>query len=153
MIKPEINVTPLIDVLLVLLIIFMVVSPVRPSRFETKVPMESPRPGLKDHPNALIVTLGRDLSLALNQENGLGNAADADALIKRLSDTFRRRAEEGIYNEAAARNGELSPDDKVERTVVVRAPTGVSYGNVAKVVDAIKMAGARPVVLQIDGLE
>jgi biopolymer transport protein ExbD len=34
--KPFINVTPLIDVLLVMLIIFMVVSPLKPSRFLTK---------------------------------------------------------------------------------------------------------------------
>ena len=37
---PKINVTPLIDVLLVLLIIFMVISPLKPSRFEAKVPAE-----------------------------------------------------------------------------------------------------------------
>jgi len=36
--QPHINVTPLIDVLLVLLIIFMVVSPLKPARFLTKVP-------------------------------------------------------------------------------------------------------------------
>ena len=36
--KPHINVTPLIDVLLVLLIIFMVVSPLKPARFLAKVP-------------------------------------------------------------------------------------------------------------------
>jgi biopolymer transport protein ExbD len=40
---PNINVTPLIDVLLVLLIIFMVISPLKPSRFEAKVPAE-PKP-------------------------------------------------------------------------------------------------------------
>ena len=38
--KPNINVTPLIDVLLVLLIIFMVVSPLKPSTFKTKIPAE-----------------------------------------------------------------------------------------------------------------
>ena len=38
--SPRINVTPLIDVLLVLLIIFMVITPVKPSRFEAKVPAE-----------------------------------------------------------------------------------------------------------------
>ncbi len=40
---PEINVTPLIDVLLVLIIIFMVITPLKPSRFEAKVPAE-PKP-------------------------------------------------------------------------------------------------------------
>ena len=41
--KPNINVTPLIDVLLVLLIIFMVVSPLKPARFLTKVPSQPDR--------------------------------------------------------------------------------------------------------------
>ncbi|MEP7038916.1 MAG: biopolymer transporter ExbD, partial [Acidobacteriota bacterium] len=39
--KPNINVTPLIDVLLVLLIIFMVISPIKPTDFKTKIPQES----------------------------------------------------------------------------------------------------------------
>ena len=39
--KPEINVTPLIDVLLVLLIIFMVVAPLKPSSFKARVPAKS----------------------------------------------------------------------------------------------------------------
>ena len=38
MTRPIINVTPLIDVLLVLLIIFMVVTPMRPSSFKARIP-------------------------------------------------------------------------------------------------------------------
>ncbi|MEQ1646799.1 MAG: biopolymer transporter ExbD, partial [Pyrinomonadaceae bacterium] len=44
MLKPTINVTPLIDVLLVLLIIFMVVTPLKPSAFKTRVPAEQVEP-------------------------------------------------------------------------------------------------------------
>ena len=54
--KPHINVTPLIDVLLVLLIIFMVVSPLKPARFLAKIPSE-PDPYPKEappDPNALV---------------------------------------------------------------------------------------------------
>lgn len=43
MVKPEINVTPLIDVLLVLLIIFMVITPVSPGKFDARIPSE-PKP-------------------------------------------------------------------------------------------------------------
>jgi biopolymer transport protein TolR len=56
---PQINVTPLIDVLLVLLIIFMVITPLKPSRFEAKVPAE-PKPddvqaNVKPNPLTLVV--------------------------------------------------------------------------------------------------
>ena len=47
--KPHINVTPLIDVLLVLLIIFMVVSPLKPTDFKAKIPQESKQGGVP-HP-------------------------------------------------------------------------------------------------------
>ncbi len=64
MTKPNINVTPLIDVLLVLLIIFMVISPSKPTAFKAKVPAESTtdKP-LVDNPNTLIVTVNSDFSL------------------------------------------------------------------------------------------
>ncbi|MBO0800246.1 MAG: biopolymer transporter ExbD, partial [Blastocatellia bacterium] len=42
MTSPNINVTPLIDILLVLLIIFMVISPLKPVKFEIKAPQKLP---------------------------------------------------------------------------------------------------------------
>ena len=51
--KPNINVTPLIDVLLVLLIIFMVVSPIKPTDFKTKIPQESKQDGAEPHIDTL----------------------------------------------------------------------------------------------------
>jgi biopolymer transport protein ExbD len=48
--QPDINVTPLIDVLLVLLIIFMVVAPLKPAQFETKVPQKNQNPESKPNP-------------------------------------------------------------------------------------------------------
>jgi biopolymer transport protein ExbD len=55
---PNINVTPLIDVLLVLLIIFMVAAPLKPHQFTAKVPAE-PQPDLPLTPNinTLVVTI------------------------------------------------------------------------------------------------
>ena len=65
--EPHINVTPLIDVLLVLLIIFMVVTPLKPARFMVKVPAKpdrnlSCRPGV----GTLVVTIKPDHTLMLN---------------------------------------------------------------------------------------
>jgi biopolymer transport protein ExbD len=145
--KPNINVTPLIDVLLVLLIIFMVISPAKPSRFEAKVPAE-PKPEeqnvvLKPNPNALIVFVtGQNLDLKLNQDD-IGNASNTGALTSRLKGIFDDRENRGVFR----------PDsDEVEKTVFIKAPKSVPYGEVVKVIDAVKLAGADPVGLQIDDL-
>src|SRR5436309_15773964 len=65
--KPHINVTPLIDVLLVLLIIFMVVAPLKPARFLTKVASKpDANRRLEPPPLQLVVTIKLDRSLTLN---------------------------------------------------------------------------------------
>jgi len=145
--KPNINVTPLIDVLLVLLIIFMVITPAKPSRFEAKVPAE-PKPEeqnvvLKPNPNALIVFVtGQNLDLKLNQDD-IGNVGDTGPLSSRLKTIFDDRENRGVFR----------PDsNEVEKTVFIKAPKGVPYGEVVKVIDAVKIAGADPVGLQIDDL-
>jgi len=141
MTKPEINVTPLIDVLLVLIIIFMVVSPLKPSRFKVKLPQE-PRPTdrVELNPLTLVVNVNDDSTLALNMEGGLGNVDDASALTRKLSETFQQRGANGASDESG----------NVIKTVFIKAPKGRAYGDVAKVVDAVKMAGADPISLQID---
>jgi biopolymer transport protein ExbD len=49
--------------------------------------------------------------------------------------------------------GVFRPDsNEVEKTVFIKAPKGVPYGEVVKVIDAVKLAGADPVGLQIDDL-
>jgi len=145
--KPNINVTPLIDVLLVLLIIFMVITPAKPSRFEAKVPAEPKQEEqnvvLKPNPNALIVFVtGQNLDLKLNQDE-IGNVGDTGPLSSRLKTIFDDRENRGVFR----------PDsNEVEKTVFIKAPKGVPYGEVVKVIDAVKLAGADPVGLQIDDL-
>ena len=143
MTKPEINVTPLIDVLLVLIIIFMVVSPLKPSSFKVKLPSE-PRATPRDepHPDTLLVTINNDSMLELNKETGLGSVDDAAALSRRLGQVFQER-------EA---NGDVDDSGNVVKTVFIQASEGTAYGDVAKVVDAVKVAGANPISLQIDGM-
>jgi biopolymer transport protein ExbD len=151
--KPVINVTPLIDVLLVLLIIFMVVAPLKPSSFKARVPSEpSPENG-KTNPRTLAVIVGNDSSLMLNREIGLGTVAEPGRLIERLRQVFAERIANGDVSESFASDNERPFPDHVERTVFIKAPREASYGSVARVVDAVKQAGAYPISLQIDQLE
>lgn len=145
---PNINVTPLIDVLLVLLIIFMVITPSKPSRFEAKVPAEPKDDNknviLKPNPNTLIVFVSRDGGkLRLNQDD-IGDVSDTAPLTGKLEETFKYREQNGVLREGT---------NEVEKTVFIKAPKSVKYGDVVKAIDAVKLAGAEPIGLQIDDLE
>ncbi len=149
MTKPHINVTPLIDVLLVLLIIFMVVTPLRPSKFAAKIPQE-PHNQIPTEPNplALVVSLNADSTLRLNTTPEMGTTDSPEKLVETLRNVFRTRLENGV---PAQNQGPGNSD--TERTVFIKAPRTIAYGNVAKVVDAVKFAGASPISLQIDNLD
>jgi biopolymer transport protein ExbD len=143
---PNINVTPLIDVLLVLLIIFMVITPMKPSRFEAKVPAEPKNQqnvNVKPNPLTLVVTINRETrGISLNNEQA-GSIDDTSALTQRLSDEFKTRTNNGVFREGT---------NEIEKTVFIKSPTLTRYGDVVKVIDAVKMAGAQPIGLQIDDL-
>lgn len=145
MTKPVINVTPLIDVLLVLLIIFMVVTPMKPAAFKAKIPQEPVNDkNVGVHPDTLIVVVSPDNSLQINKEKNLGTIDDPQKTVDRLRGIFRLRTE----NYAASAMNEAN----VPKTVFIKAPRGLNYGSVAKVVDAVKASGADPISLQIDNL-
>ncbi|MBK9215739.1 MAG: biopolymer transporter ExbD [Chloracidobacterium sp.] len=153
--KPEINVTPLIDVLLVLLIIFMVVAPLKPSSFKARVPAEPPdiSEHVEPNPETLAVEIDRNAALTLNRETGLGTASDTASLVKRLRAVFAERVANGDVSESFADDPQRPHTDRIERTVFIKAPRDLDYGSVARVVDAVKLAGAYPISLQIDKLE
>jgi biopolymer transport protein ExbD len=143
---PRINVTPLIDVLLVLLIIFMVITPVKPSKFEAKVPAEPKNEqqlDVKPNPLTLVVAINREnRGISLNNESA-GSVDDPTALTAKLTDIFNQRTTNGVFRENT---------NEVEKTIFIKSPTLVKYGDVVKVIDAAKMAGASPIGLQIDDL-
>jgi len=146
--KPQINVTPLIDVLLVLLIIFMVITPMKPSAFQAKIPAEpTDDPSVGVHPDTLVVAIGRDSRLRLNKDDLAATVEDPAKLIEKLRMTFNLRTENMAFVEPDG----MAPH--IQRTVFIKAPRGLAYGSVAKVVDAVKIAGANPVSLQIDDLD
>lgn len=143
--KPEINVTPLIDVLLVLLIIFMVVTPIKPSAFKAKVPAEPNRTQpIENDPHTLVVVVEKNASLRINSEYGLGTVNDSQKTTDRLKQIFAAR----LANYGLSSTG----DGSVPTGVFIKAPPEIDYGSVAKVVDAVKMSGAEPIALQIDDL-
>ncbi len=144
--KPSINVTPLIDVLLVLIIIFMVITPLKPSRFEAKVPAE-PKDELtanvKPNPLTLVVAINKDTkAITLNNEP-FGDVSDPVALSNRLREIFKERENNAVFREGT---------NEVEKTIFLKSPRSVRYGDVIKVIDAAKSVGASPIGLQIDDL-
>src|SRR2546427_8466158 len=88
---PFINVTPLIDVLLVLLIIFMVVTPLKPSRFAARLPAPPEDRRLPPNPQTLVVTIEPDHSLKLNSLGDMGTVEDTGKLSAKLAQLFQER--------------------------------------------------------------
>jgi biopolymer transport protein ExbD len=128
---PYINVTPLIDILLVLLIIFMVISPLKPAKFEARIPEKLPadQRNIKTT-DSLVVSIDRDGGYRLNQQP----AKTIDDLAGILRFALDRRPLE-------------------LRTVFVKAPRFLKYGEVVRVIDVIKAAGSAEIGLQIEGLD
>lgn len=151
--KPFINVTPLIDVLLVLLIIFMVVAPLKQTRFAAKVPSPPDGRPLPPDPNTLVVTIGADHSLKLNSLDDMGTVEDTAKLSAKLVTVFNERKQSHDYSWEMMSRTDLPDDLRVQKTVFIKAPRTFSYGDVVKVIDGIKVAGATPIGLQLDGLD
>jgi biopolymer transport protein ExbD len=128
---PFINVTPLIDVLLVLLIIFMIISPARPNKFDARIP-DKQKPNDIDEVNtlALVVTIDQGGGYALNMQP----AKTLDELQSQLSRALDRRPAE-------------------LKAVFLKAPRTLNYGEVARVIDIMKLTGCAPIGLQIENLD
>lgn len=143
---PYINVTPLIDVLLVLLIIFMVVTPLKPSRFKALAPTppdpNQPPPDVANN-LTLQVAIFPDFKVQLNTKD-MGSVNDLGTLSATLAQTFKERERMGTVKFGT---------NEIEKTVFIKAPKSIKYGEVVKVIDAVKSAGANPVGLQLDELD
>ncbi len=111
----EINVTPLVDVMLVLLIIFMVTAPMMMQGIDVKLP-ETSAPSIPSEEERLVVTIGADRKIYINEY-----AVDLDSLGPKLA---------AIYNNQQGHQG-----------VFLRADESIPYGFVVQVMATIRSNG------------
>ena len=120
--KSEINITPYIDILLVLLIIFMVAAPLKQHAHPVRVPQPAPADQPKNvKPDSIIVEMDSDHTVRLNQR-----PVTLTELESTLTEVFARRAAKNMF---------------------IRGDSSLPYGDVFVLLDIARRAGVGDVAL------
>lgn len=131
---PNINVTPLVDVLLVLLIIFFVIQPQREAKFESQIP-QKPQENDSNAPVPPSDLLMVDVKSGIGMEQTVELNSKPMSLLE-LGETLKSLLEQ-----------------RPDKAVFLKAPKDKPYDDIVKVIDTMKGAGAQPIGLQVDFLQ